>query len=138
MIKKTIKYTTFDDEEVEDTLYFNLSMPELIDMEVRYSEGMGVMIQRIVKAENFSGIIEQFKRFILMAYGEKSEDGRYFLKSDEARARFAQSAAYEALYMELATDDKKAAEFLKGVMPKDVEKFIEEQEKSGGLGPPST
>lgn len=50
-------------------------------------------------------------------YGEKSPDGKRFVKSEELSTAFSQTEAYSQLYMELATDADKAAEFINGVIP---------------------
>ena len=77
-------------------------------------------LEKIVKTENPKDLLDQFKRIVLKAYGEKSPDGKYFLKSDEMREKFSQSAAYNSLFMELATNDNAAANFIKGILPKDM------------------
>lgn len=51
------------------------------------------------------------------SYGEKSPDGKRFVKSEELSTAFSQTEAYSQLYMELATDADKAAEFINGVIP---------------------
>ena len=51
-----------------------------------------------------------------MDYGEKSPDGRRFVKNQEVRDAFAQTNAYSDLFMELATDAKAAAAFVNGVI----------------------
>lgn len=66
-------------------------------------------------------IIKFFKEFILKAYGEKSADGTYFEKSEEISRKFACTQFYNLLFMELATDDSKAAEFVNHVIPKVVD-----------------
>ena len=67
-------------------------------------------------------IIETFKDIILRAYGEKSPDGRRFIKNQEVRDAFAQTEAYSNLFMELATDAKAASEFVNGIVPPKTEK----------------
>ena len=52
-----------------------------------------------------------------MAAGEKSLDGRRFIKNDDIREAFSQTEAYSQLFMELATDAKAASEFVNGVIP---------------------
>ena len=42
-----------------------------------------------------------FKDLILKAYGEKSADGRRFIKSKELSEAFSQTEAYSILYMNL-------------------------------------
>jgi hypothetical protein len=65
-----------------------------------------------------------FKDLILRAYGEKSADGKRFMKSKELSEAFAQTEAYSILFMELATDADAAAKFVNGIVPADVAKQI--------------
>ncbi len=62
---------------------------------------------------------------ILLSYGEKSADGKRFIKSDESREAFSQTAAFDTLFMELATEDEAASNFIKGILPKDLSLEIE-------------
>ena len=78
------------------------------------------MLNRIVSEKDGPTIAETFKRFILASYGEKSADGREFNKSPEITKRFTSTEAYSELYMELITDEKAAADFVTGVLPKDM------------------
>jgi hypothetical protein len=50
----------------------------------------------------------------------RSEDGKRFIKNDQLREEFTQTAAYDALFMELATDEDAAANFIQGILPKDM------------------
>lgn len=120
MLKRPITYTDFNDETQTETFYFNLSKIELIEMEVEYDGGFINVMKNIIEAGNEKRIIKEFKRLILSAYGQRSEDGKRFIKNDEIREEFSQHAAYQALFMELATDDLKAAEFIMGVFPSDM------------------
>ena len=124
MLKREVKYTTFDDEEVTDVFYFHIGKPELIEMELEYEGGLGASIQRIIEEKDNKKLVELFKRVVLNAYGEKSPDGKRFVKSEELSREFSQTAAYEALYMELASNDGAAAAFITGVLPKDMAKDI--------------
>lgn len=123
MIKKTIKYVDFKGNEREEDFYFNLSRPELMEMELTTKGGMSDYLQRIVKAQSKEELIKWFRIIILKAYGEKSEDGRRFIKSDELSTAFSQTGAFEKLYMELVSDDKKASEFINAIIPE----FTEEE-----------
>ena len=126
MLKKEITYENFDGEEVTDTFYFNVSKPEIIELELEVDGGFGRMMERIVEAGNTKLLIKEFKRIIFLAYGVKSEDGKRFIKSDEIREEFSQTAAYSELFMQLALDADAAAEFIKGILPKDLSDTIEE------------
>ena len=65
-------------------------------------------------------IVKTFKQIILKAYGEKSPDGRRFIKSEELSREFSQTEAYSQLYMELATNADSASEFVNGIVPESL------------------
>lgn len=123
MIKKTIKYVDFKGNEREEDFYFNLSKPELMEMELTTKGGMSEYLEKIVKAKTKEELIKWFKIIILKSYGEKSEDGRRFIKSEELSTAFSQTGAFEKLYMELVTDERKAADFINAIVPE----FTEEE-----------
>jgi len=121
MIKKTIKYVDFKGNEREEDFYFNLSKPELMEMELTTKGGMSEYLDKIVKAQSREELIKWFRIIILKAYGEKSEDGRRFIKSEELSTAFSQTGAFEQLYMELVTNEKKASEFINAIIPEFTE-----------------
>lgn len=120
MLKREIAYEDFNGNQTSDIIYFNISKPELIELESNYDGGFSGLIEAIVESKDNKALIQKFKEIVLMAYGQKSEDGKRFIKSDQLREEFSQTAAYSALFMELATDDGAAALFVKGVLPKDM------------------
>ncbi|MFA5655114.1 MAG: hypothetical protein WDA37_00055 [Dysgonamonadaceae bacterium] len=79
--------------------------------------GLAEMIQKIVAAQDAPAIIKIFKELVLKAYGEKSPDGKRFIKSDDITMAFSQTEAYSQLFMELATDADAAAKFVNGIVP---------------------
>ena len=117
MLKKTITYNDYNDVERTEDFYFNLTEAEVTELELSTAGGLVDMINRIVAAKDGKQIVHTFKDLILRAYGEKSPDGKYFIKNDEVRARFSQTEAYSKLFMELATDAKAAADFVAGIIP---------------------
>ena len=117
MLKKTITYTDYNGTERTEDFYFNLTKAEIMEMEMSTSGGLAESIQRIPAAQDAPAIIKIFKDLVLKAYGEKSPDGRRFIKSDEITEAFSQTEAYSILFMELATDDKAAAKFVNGIIP---------------------
>ena len=119
MLKKTITYTDYNGNERIEDFYFNLSKAEIMEMEMSTTGGLTEMIQKIVAAQDAPAIIKVFKELILKAYGEKSPDGKRFIKSDEISTAFSQTEAYSQLFMELATDADAAAKFVNGIVPVD-------------------
>ena len=117
MLKKTITYVDYNGTERKEDFYFNLSKAEIMEMEMGTTGGMVEMINRIVAAQDAPAIIDVFKTMILKAYGEKSADGKRFIKSKEISEAFSQTEAYSQLFMELATDADAASKFVNGIVP---------------------
>lgn len=124
MLKKTITYTDYNGVERTEDFYFNLSKAEIMEMEMSTTGGLTEMINKIIATQDVPAIVKIFKELTLKAYGEKSPDGKRFIKNDEIRDAFAQTEAYSVLFMELATDDRKAADFFNGIMPADVQQQL--------------
>ena len=122
MLKKTITYTDYNNVERTEDFYFNLTKAELMEMEMGAVGGLSGMIEKIVSAKDAPAIIKIFKELVLKAYGEKSADGRRFIKSKEISDAFAQTEAYSQLFMELATDADAASKFVNGIAPNMEEK----------------
>lgn len=120
MLKKNIKYVDYDGNERTEDFYFNLNKAEVIELQLGTVGGLTKTLEKIVQEKDTSRIIEYFKTIILKAYGEKSADGRRFIKSQELRDAFEQTEAYSELFMELARDAKMAAAFINGVLPKEA------------------
>jgi hypothetical protein len=132
MLKRPITYTDFDDNEITEVFYFHLSKAEIVELEVSYEDSMEAALKRIIASNDRAKLVAEFKKLILQAYGVKSADGKRFIKNEQDRQEFAQTAAYDALFMELATDANAAAIFVKGILPKDI--TAQPQDKP--VGPP--
>lgn len=117
MLKKDITYVDYNDKERTETFYFNMSKAEVAEMELSTPGGLSKFIENIVSAENQKEIIALFKDFILKSYGEKSPDGKRFIKSEELSTAFSQTEAFSVLFMELATNADAASAFINGVVP---------------------
>lgn len=120
MLKKTIKYVDYNGVEREEDFYFDLSKAEITEMELSQDGGMSNLIQKIVNTKDMPSLIKIFKQLILKSYGEKSADGRRFIKSEQLSTEFTQTPAYSELFMELATDEKAAANFINSIIPQEI------------------
>lgn len=122
MIKETITYEDYNGMTRTEDHYFNLSEAELVDMEMSLNGGLAEMIQRIVAAQDNTELYKIFKDVIHKSYGQKSLDGKRFVKVDEHGRRliddFVQTEAYSQFLISIVTDADKAAAFINGVMPK--------------------
>lgn len=120
MLKQLIKYNDFDGNPQEKIAYFYLSKPEWLKLEFSdKNEGFSDLLNRLVAEKDNGKLIEIFELLLAKAYGIR--DGDRFVKSEEMWTEFTQTAAYEALFMELATDQDKAMAFIVGLLPPDLQ-----------------
>ena len=126
MLKKRITYTDYNGTKREEDFYFNLSKAEIMEMEMSTSGGLTEMISRIISTQDAPSIIKVFKDIIMKSYGEKSPDGKRFIKSQELSEAFSQTEAYSELFMELASDSDAASKFVNGIIPADMAKAAEQ------------
>ena len=112
-----MKYTDFDGNERTEDFYFNLTKAEVTIIEVSAEGGLVKYLTKIVAEQDRNKIVKMFKDLILMSYGEKSPDGKRFMKSQEIRDAFSQTQAFSDLFIELANDADMAAVFVNGIIP---------------------
>lgn len=130
MLKRDITFDDFNGDKVTETHYFNLTKVELVELETKYAGGLEKNIMSIAEAKDARVLFKEFKDIILMSYGQKSPDGKLFKKSDELKEEFAQTAAFDALMMEILGNEEAAAKFIAGVMPADLAEAVAKDKKS--------
>lgn len=133
MFKRTFKYTDFDGNERTEEAFFNLTKAEVmmwISTNKEYT--LDKLILELTRVGDVRRIMEIFEDLILRSYGQKSLDGRKFIKSKELSEDFKQTVMYSDLFMELVNDSAKSAEFVNAVLPKDlaqdVDKILKEKD----------
>lgn len=117
MYKLHRKYVDYNGNEREDDFYFNLNQAELLEMELSEEGGMDKRLQRLIGSQDMKEAIKVFKAIVLMSYGIKTDDGS-FIKNQEIRDKFMQTAAFPEIFMDLATDASAAEKFINGILPK--------------------
>lgn len=127
MLKKTITYTDYDNNERTEDFYFNLTQAELMEMELGVTGGLAELIKRIIDAQDIPAILKTFKEVILKSYGQKSPDGKRFIKSEDLSKEFSQTEAYAQLFMELSTDAEAASKFINSIIPTSLMNKISEK-----------
>lgn len=120
MLCKTITYNDYNGVSRTENFYFNLSKAELLEMELGVNGTMSSQLEQIVQEKDTAKITAHFKAIILKAYGEKSLDGKRFSKNQEILDSFIETEAFSNLFVELATNDDKAIEFINGLIPSDL------------------
>ena len=140
MLKQTVNYTDFDDNECSEVLYFNLTKTEL-------TENMSLKDELEKIQEDFTGdkarqleeheirrILDLVKTFMRLSYGIRSADGKRFVKTPDIWEEFTQTAAYDAFLFGLFETPSKALEFMTGILPKDLRAAAIEAAKKEGKG----
>jgi hypothetical protein len=137
MIKYPITYKNFDGARITEDFYFHLSAVELLEMEVEDARGMQAVLEEMVRTNDRAKMVRWVKEILLSAYGVRSEDGRRFVKKPELTAEFAQTFAFDALFIELGTDAEKLAKFVNSLIPDDLDDKIKaKQPQDKPIGPP--
>lgn len=119
MIKETITYTDYEGQERTDDFWFHLNKPEIYALFLSKNCDLESYMRRIIAKNEGSTILEFFEKVISTAFGEKSIDGKSFVKTEEATRLFMQSAAYDELFTKLVTDADAASKFMNGVISTD-------------------
>lgn len=120
MIRQIVEYKDYNGEQRKEELYFELSEAEVVEMQYSESGGIVSYLRKILIEKDNGKILKYFKDLLLTAYGEKSDDGRYFIKDEETKKHLLYSPAYSILFMKLAKDSKAGFEFIKGIIPESV------------------
>ena len=137
MLKKTITYTDFDGNERTEDFYFNLTKAELTNMFNSVSGGLENQLRKILSAQDGPAIMNTVRDIVKAAYGEKSLDGRRFMKSEEIFKNFEETEAYSEFFMGLLASDEAVLDFIIGVLPKDMENDIRAEMKKMSAADPA-
>ena len=134
MISKTIKFRDFNDEETVETFYFNMSKGELVKQQMsaidQHTESFQDKLEKIGKNLQGAALIEVLDSIILEGYGEKTTDGKHFVKvrnGVKLVENFMSSGAYSELVVELCTVDGAMADFVNGLMPADLKESVRQE-----------
>lgn len=128
MYKKIVAYTDYNGIDREQTCYFNMTKTECYKL--TFGEGIDLQekLEELIRRKDAKSLMSFFDEFLRKAYGEKSDDGMHFMKSDEISNKFEASPAYDALYYQLVTDAEFAAEFVQGCLPTELAAEIDKAE----------
>lgn len=127
MIKKNITYVDFEGEERTDAFYFNLSKAELMDIELDYGGNMSAAMNTMLERRDMKGVLGLLSKLVRKAYGEKSGDGKRFLKNKELEDSFVTTDAFSNLLIELVNDETKLEAFVTGIIPADMRAEVEKR-----------
>ena len=131
MFSRTFEYTGYDGQIKKDTWWFNLSEAELYKLELGSIGGVNGMMNRLLRENKPGEVVDMFEKIILGAVGERSVDGRKFVKNEEIRQDFSQSKAYSDLFIELVSSGENLRKFLLGAIPEELARKLEAADESG-------
>lgn len=117
MYKKNITYTDFNGDERTDAFYFNLSDAEILELQVSYGGDMSRIMSNMLEKRDAKGLLGIITDLIRTSYGEKSSDGKRFMKNQEVKDSFVTTDAYSKLVLELLNDEKEFEKFMTNVIP---------------------
>lgn len=144
MFSRTFAYKGFDGEMHEDKRWFNLSDAEIAELNLSTVGGINEMINRLLREQKPGEIVNMFKTIILKAVGEKSIDGRRFIKKEipgrpwgEVAEDFKETPAYSQLFVELVSSGEKVKEFLLGCISDESRAKITANDPSAPKAEPS-
>lgn len=115
MIKRTITYVDFDGTERTEDFYFHFSKAEIVELESSKDGGLTDFMQRCIRTNKTSEVMPYVRNIILSSYGEKSADGKRFVKDPELTKAFAETEAFSQLYLSFFEDTSALAEFVNGL-----------------------
>lgn len=128
MIKQTVTYIDFNEKEATEDLYFHLSKMELVNMELSHQGGLSTVLPEMIKSGDMGKVVQMFQDIVLKAYGTRSEDGKRFAKDEAVTKDFMTSPAFDALFTILISSPEAAANFITGLMPRDMVEQLNAQE----------
>lgn len=133
MYKRTIKYTDFNGVERTQDFYFYLSKTNLTKLNSRVEGGIQNKFEKMINKIDVKELVATVEELILSAYGEKSDDGTRFIQNEKLSTEFSQTPAYDDLFMSLINDPDALADFIKKILPQDLQVKIEEEMAKGNV-----
>ena len=125
MFVKTVKFESpFDEnQEVEETLCFNLSTTEIIAM----LKDENSVIYKIASLQKEGAALDTyiaFREFALAAYGKRV--GNRFVKNPTKRSALSTSASFDAFMEWVVASEKNAEHFIKMTIPKKAREAMDQ------------
>ena len=129
MLMKTITYTDYDGMERTEDFWFNLSKTELTKLDAELPGGVLGVLRKIIDKKDRKALVDFIETLILRSYGEKTLDGKRFVKTPDMAEEFMQTPAYDELFMSILSDTDSQTSFINGVIPQSMAKEIEQTDK---------
>lgn len=129
MLKKTITYEDYNGNTRKEDFLFNLTKTELMKWDLKTPGGLAAKLERITQKFDVPELTSFIEALIDNSYGIKSDDGVRFIKDEKLSTMFRQTEAYDQLFVELLSDEKKTAAFINGILPKELMEEVAKKNK---------
>lgn len=129
MQKLTVSYENFDGETVTEDLYFNLNIRELQEME-EWEVPLTERIAQLTKTQKGKDAFNLMRDIVEIAYGERSSDGKRFVKNPDIRRNFTEGLAYDEVIIQFIDGSLDLGKFIEGLLPKKVFEMANKNSKS--------
>ena len=130
MLKKTITYTDYNGVVRTEDFLFNLTKTELMKWDLKTPGGLAARLERISQKVDVPSLTAFIEDLIDKSYGIKSEDGVRFIKDENLSKMFTQTEAYDQLFVDLLSHEKKTAEFINGIIPKELADQVKKENEN--------
>lgn len=141
MIKKTITYDGFEGEKKTRDFYFHMNQVEFAKLNGEYPGGLEKYVNQVIEDRDETAMLRLIDTLVSRSYGKFDEDDEFTKIGRDGRPlfeKFVNTDAYDKLIIELVTGENNIVAFLKGILPKEVQKKMEEKERelqtSNGAG----
>ena len=124
MLKKQITYENWDGQTVTETIHFHLTKSDvlgelsLLDRFEEFKKVVEGPKRELTTAEK-QELVDLIKTFARLSYGKRLDNGG-FRKTPETWQEFLDSAAWDAFFWGLFTNQDEFAAWMSGILPNDL------------------
>lgn len=118
MHSEIIHYNDLDGNPAQAEYHFYLGKGDLAEMDLVHRGDLTGYLEDIVKNKDGSELIKIFKELLLRSVGHR--EGMRFVRNQDIVDEFCQTGAYEALFLQLVTNEDAGLSFFRKIMPPDL------------------
>lgn len=135
MLKKTITYEDYNGEQRTRDFYFHMNQVEFAKLNGEVPGGLEKRINEIIEDKDNDAMLRMIDLLVTRSYGKFDEDDEFTKVDRNGRPlyeKFVNIDAYDKLIIELVTGENNIVNFLKAILPKDLQNKLEEKTKELG------
>ena len=132
MLKKTITYEDYNGEQRTRDFYFHMNQVEFAKLNGEVPGGLEKRINEIIEDKDDDAMLRMIDLLVTRSYGKFDEDDEFTKIDKNGRPlyeKFVNIDAYDKLIIELVTGENNIVNFLKAILPKDLQNKLDEKTK---------